>query len=184
MSIELNDFVKRQTKDSEFSHFEGTWDQLVGRVIRNFEAERTTPGYRDGVVLVHVEPDDFFSAVVDLEEGDKVEGEFKRRREGEEPRLSYRIVNKGKQPAKAVDVVLYRHDVLAEDNDNTTDAEWEIISINARTTAEDQPIEPFTLMHNHFGSDGGTDTKMSDSDFAAALEVSFNYWKNKGMVAR
>jgi len=38
-----------------------------------------------------------------------------------------------------------------------------------------------TLMHNHFGSDGGTDTKMSDSDFAAAMEVSFNYWKNKGM---
>jgi len=133
MSIKLNEFVKRQTKESEFSHFNGTWDQLINKVIRNFEAGRITPGYRDGVILVQVEPDDFFSAVVELEEGDKIEGEFKRRREGEEPRLSYRVTNKGKQQAKAVDVVLYRHDILAEDNDNSTEAEWEVISINART---------------------------------------------------
>jgi hypothetical protein len=177
----INSFVRRQTPESDFSHFDGTWDELVLRVSEAYIVVRQ--GYRDGVILVRVNPDRFYTSVVELKEGDQLVGEYIPRREGEEPRQSVRVLRKArKQLAKFVEIVLYRHDVLMEKNENDTDAEWEIISINAYPTDCEAPIELMTLMHNHFDSSGGTATKMSNDKFVAALEESFKYWKNKGFV--
>ena len=44
------------------------------------------------------------------------------------------------------------------------------------------PINPMTLMHNHFGSDGGTDTHLSDKDFVIMLREGFEFWKDKAMI--
>ena len=63
-----------------------------------------------------------------------------------------------------------------------TDAEWEIVSVNGHPTNEPAPIAPNTLMHNHFGSDGGSNTNMTAEEFEAAMRESFEYWKNKGMM--
>jgi hypothetical protein len=202
--VAVSNFVKRQTPQSEFSHFDGTWEELLSLVDNAMLAhviggETIKLGYRDGVVLVEVCPDKFYTPVVDLVEGDVFAGEYKPRQPGEEPRRSTWVVRNnlrqvgknrwdtdrvgvGKQKAAAVDVVLYRHDVLAEGNENSADAEWEIISINARPTLEEQPMEVGTLMHNHFGSGGGTKTNMTNDEFVAALEKSFKYWKNKGKI--
>ena len=185
--IAVSEFVKRQTPQSEFSHFDGSWEELLDIVECAFCNGATKPGYRDGVVLVEVPADRFYTSVVELVDGDKFEVEYKSRQPGEEPRRSVWVVRKvmsepfGKQLAAAVDVVLYRHDVLAEGNENSADAEYEIISINARPTFEEQPMEVGTLMHNHFQSSGGTKTNMTNDQFVDALKKSFNYWKNKGL---
>lgn len=192
MSIHVNSFVLRQTPESEFSHYEGgpgcedTWEALRDLVKEAFEAGAHRPGYRDGVVLVSVEPHGFFSSVVRLTEGDVFSGSYKARRPGEEPRKSVGVVGAQKMPAKAVEVVLYASTVLAEGGDNELPAEegnWEIISVNANPVVGTMPIEPGVLMHNHFGSDGGTATGLSDADFVAMLRESFLFWKDKGMVA-
>jgi len=81
-----------------------------------------------------------------------------------------------------VDVVLYRKDVLAENKENTTDAEWEIVSINASPEEGELPIMPDTLIANHFQLSGGTATNMSDSEFVEALKKSVLYWKDKALV--
>ena len=44
MKIHVNEFVKRQTAESRFSHFTGTWEELVEQVEANFEDAR---GYGD-----------------------------------------------------------------------------------------------------------------------------------------
>jgi hypothetical protein len=44
------------------------------------------------------------------------------------------------------------------------------------------PIDPMTLMHNHFGSSGGTATNMTDAELVAALRTSFMWWKDKAMA--
>ena len=58
---------------------------------------------------------------------------------------------------------------------------WEIISINASPIegSSGTPITPETLMYNHFGGDGGTDTKLSDKEFVKMLRDSFEFWKDK-----
>jgi hypothetical protein len=126
----------------------------------------------------------FYAGVIELEPGDVLTGGFEPRREGEEPRKFVTTVGKKKLKAKHVDIVLYASTVLAEDGSNRLPAEpdnWEIVSINASPVDIDMPIDPVVLMHNHFGSDGGTATGLSDSDFVHMLKESFEFWKNKAM---
>ena len=180
--IIVNSFAERQTADSRFSHFEGTHEDLLDRVSQCFTMMR--PGYRKGVVLVPVSPDGFFSGVVTLISGDRLTGIYEPRKEGETPRKSV-VTSAEKQPALTVEIVMYSSEVLAEDGDNELPSEpgnWEIISINASPTAHSEiPIAPNVLMHNHFGSSGGTDTNLSDSEFVAMLRGAFEYWKDKAM---
>ena len=177
-AVAFNSFVRRQTFDSPFSHWTISDEELIERVLEGIRKIQYKPGYRDGVILVPINPDGVFSSVVALKDGDKLHGEYKSRREGETPRISVHCFGK-KMPAKSVDVVLYTHEVLGADA--STDATWEIVSVNASPEEGEAPIQPNTLMHNHFGSDGGTATNMTNDEFVAALKVSFEYWKDKAL---
>ena len=181
--VGINEFVTRQTSSSRFSYFSGGDDELLTRIQMAWENAK--PGYREGVLLVPVEPQGFFSGVVQLQEGDSLSGVYEARREGEKPRKAVVVDGRGKLPAKAVDIVLYNSRVLAEGEDNELPAEpnnWEVISINASPYQGEMPIEPNVLMHNHFGSSGGTKTNLSDEQFIAQLRHSFNYWSDKALA--
>ena len=182
MNIINNPFVMRQTESSPFSYYAGDMEDVPALVAANFK--NRTQGYRDGVVIVPVSPKGFYTGVVTLVEGSTLTGSYKARRDGEQPRKQVLAQGAQKIPAAKVDVVLYRSDVLAEGNDNTlepSEDNWEIISINAAPIDTDMPIDPMTLMHNHFGSDGGTDTNMSDEEFVSLLRAGFEFWKDKAM---
>jgi len=181
----INPFVRRQTNDSPFSSFDGTWEDLLARVEAAFAAGKVRPGYRDGVCLVDLDPEGVRSGVVLLKEGDSLVGSFNPRRADEAPRKQ--VLAKGARKMRAVTAyaVLYRADVLAEDGDNTLPAEsggWEVISLNASPVEGDAPMDPLALMYNHFGGDGGTATGMTDEQFVAALRVGFHWWKDKAMA--
>ena len=178
-NIEVSHFVQRQTAASRFSHYTGSWEEV--RKLATDCFDQAKPGYREGVLLVPVPAEGFLSGVVTLKEGDTLQGSFEARQDGEEPRKN--VQTKGeKQPAKHVDIVLYHADVLDENNERSSDAEWEIISINARITDEEMPMHPSTLMYNHFEMSGGTATEMSDGEFVSALHKSFAYWRDKSFV--
>lgn len=184
LKVGINEFVKRQTIASRFSHYVGTFEELAQLAETYVNKWDTTSrkGYRDGVWEVDVPPAGFYSAVVQLKEGDKLVGCYEARRQGEIPRRHIGVLHGDKLPAKAVTLILYSHDVLAENNEQSTECPLELISINARPTIEPEPINPGTLMANHFKEDGGTDTKMTDSEFVQALKISTSYWKDKAMI--
>lgn len=183
VTIGINDFVRRQTPTSEYTHFEGDLETVRLAVLEHFD--QAQPGYRDGVCLVPVPAGGFFCGVVELEEGDELTGSYKARRAGEEPRKEVRLRKPGakKMPCKGVDVVLYRRDVLEEGDEDCTGADWDIISINGRPTDEPLPIAPMTLIANHFELDGGTATGMSPEEFESALRESVLFWRNKALLA-
>lgn len=186
MKIHITNFVRRQTRESQYSHWDHTDAELIELVEKNLH--RAKPGYREGVILVPVDPKGFYSSTIILQEGDKFEGEYVSRQPGEEPRKStYVVANKDGldlQKSEAVNayVVLYSHEVLAEKNENETDAEYEIVSINASVTDEEAPIPTGALIANHFELSGGTATKMTDSEFVEALRKSVLYWKDKSLL--
>ena len=185
--IHINSFVRRQTPQSSFTHFEGTDEELFQRIDRS---STTEPGYREGVVKVILEDEEaegFFTGLVTLEEGDLLIGKYEARKEGETPRKSIRLASPSnhsflKRPCKRVEVILYSHNTLEEDEGAESCKPWEIISLNGYPTNEDAPIEPNTLMHNHFQSDGGTATNMSPEEFEKAMRESFEYWKDKALL--
>ena len=180
--IIVNSFAHRHTEDSRFSHFAGTEEELLTMIRENFDM--CQPGYREGVVMVSVDASRFFSGIVQLKDGDELCGAFEARRDGEDPRKVVAAVGASKLPAKNVEIVLYASTVLAEDGDNELPAgpsSWEVISINASPEIHHIPIPPAVLMHNHFGSSGGTATNLNDEDFVEMLRGSFIYWKDKAM---
>jgi len=119
---------------------------------------------------------------VTLCDGDQLTGEFKPRRDGEKSRKSIRVNrSNGKIPAQLVHIICYSHNILTEDDDAESDKDWEIISINGFPTREIAPIDPDTLLHNHFGSSGGTKTNMTPIEFEAQMRESFGYWKDKAL---
>jgi hypothetical protein len=186
-TIALSTFVRRQTDASEFSHWTCPEADLLARVSENFE--KAEPGYREGVVLVPVSPEGFFSAIVELAEGDVLRGHYKARRPGETPRRSVTVDTdaagepKVKGAAAQVDVVLYRADVLAEGDDRSTDAEWEIISVNASPIVGEVPLAPEAMIANHLVLDGGTATGWTDEEFAVKLRESKAFWDRHAMVS-
>ena len=184
-TVQFSNFVRRQTPGSEFSHFTIAEAEVLDRITANWSNYKE--GYRDGVILIPVNPDGFFSSVVALEEGDFLVGQYKARRPGETPRKSTFVYRPGqantKLPAKQVDIVLYRADVLAENNERSTDAEWEVVSINANPVEGDMPIPVGALIANHFQLSGGTATNMTDSQFVAQLRTSVLFWADKSQVA-
>lgn len=181
LSFAISNFVRRQTKESEFSYFEGSDDELLDRVTEAYGNHKE--GYRDGVILVSVNPAGFYSGVVQLREGDKLVGEYKARREGELAAKTVHVEGGEKMPAMTVDVVLYRHDVLAENNEHSCEADWEIISINASATEGEVPLTVGALCRNFFCEAGGTDTQMTAEEFVRALKVSREYWRDKALIA-
>jgi len=184
--VAINPFVRRQTPESPFSHFTGTFEELRDEVehqLQNMTDQNVRPGYREGVVLVKLDSHRFRAAIVEINESTELVASYESRREGEEPRMTIRA-KAPKQRALHAEVVLYHHDVLAEDGDASSDLEWEIISINAAPVEynEEIPMQPNTLIANHFHLDGGTRTNLTAEEFEAALKKSVLFWKDKALV--
>ncbi len=207
MKIIASQFVRRQTAASAFSHFDGTWDEVVR--LTEASMANAVAGYRDGVMLVRIpDPTGFFTSTCRLVPGDSLSGEFRARAPGEKPRKSVRASARPKTPARRVDIVLYRADVLAESDEGTkfctacragfedhdcglyqvlTDADWEIISANSSLEDYPEPQSVGTIMANHFhvpgSNDGGTSTHLTDQEFVARLRESHAYWADKALAS-
>jgi hypothetical protein len=173
--IGMGKLALRQTAESRFSHFAGTQDELLALVEANFD--RATPGYRDGVLLVSVAPEGFFSGVVELTANTPLKATFEARREGEAPFVQVVATEGEKLPAKAVEVVLYRRNLLEEGRGSGAD--WDIISINARPTEEPEPMTPMAMARNMLHLPGGTAATYTAEEFAQAII----YWSTRAMKA-
>lgn len=178
--VACNEFVKRQTKASGYSHFEGSWEELENMTAKIMESnpDAIKPGYKDGVVLVEFwgSHSRFQSAVVELNIFDKLTATYSTRRLTEAPYIKISVAGK-KQPAKYASVVLYRKDILAENNEATTDAEWEIVCIKARTSEKEEPMDPYTMARNFLHMTGGTKGEFTAQQFAESIV----YWNNHAM---
>ena len=170
-SIAINNFVKRQIKNSRFSYYDGTWEELIKLIEDNFNNQ--IQGYRDGVILIPVPPNKFYTSICKIDENSILESKFKPRREGEDPVKRIVVKNGKKTTAKFVQIVMYRHDVLLENNENSTDADWEVISINA-SIVENEPMHPITMARNMLDKTGGTKAEYTGRQFAEALW----FWKD------
>jgi hypothetical protein len=175
MRIGINDFVRRQTPESEFSHYVGTFLCLALRVDEHFDDQE--PGYRDGVVLVNLPPGDFRCGVVQVTPETELVSSFEARAEGEASFIHTRARGEKDQAVK-VQAVLYHNTVLAEGNENSTDCEWEIVSINASITEEPLPMPPMTMARNFLQLAGGTKGDFSAEDFAKSIIA----WGDKATV--
>ena len=162
--IGISEFVKRQTKDSQFTHFDGTWYELEKLLTDLWKADdfiEVKDGYREGVKLVSVNPNRFFTYTdFPMFEGMKMDCKWAKvpGREHEPAKLQVQILEP-KIKCRYVDIVIYRKDVLEEDGDAVTGADWDVVSINGRLKREPHPMDPMTIVRNWKHLPGGTEMK-------------------------
>lgn len=188
-NVKANGFVLRQTAESDYSHFDGTWEELEMLVKENFEKRTGVFEIPGGFCCqVPVEPERFRTAEVFLEEGDQLVGVYEPRVAGEEPRKHIKVFRAVKPEAVVANVILYQSSALAEDEQATPVLDpsdlgnWEIISINAGLRESPEiPLE--TLLANQCKVSGGTPRNFGSAEAELeAIKKSFLYWRNKGMM--
>jgi hypothetical protein len=184
--VECSEFVKRQTPESGYSHFDGSWDELADVAASYFNTGLAKQGYKEGVMLITVPVKDgfqkpllsrFYSATVTIKEETKLKVAYAPRQRGEDPFIRVSAKAK-KQPAAACEIILYHKDVLAEDDDRSTAAEWEVIAIKARASTEEEPMDPYTMARNFLHMKGGTKGDFTAEQFAQSIV----YWNNHCMT--
>jgi hypothetical protein len=175
--IKCNSFVQRQTLASPFSCFTGTWEELEAMAETALAEGRERAGYRQGIVLVSVDPDRFYTGVVALHDGDPfvLTATFAARRPDEVPFIDVRASSGEKLRAKHVDLVLYSHETLG--GEAATIADWEIVSINARSTEAPEPMSPVAMARNFLELAGGTKATYTAQEFAEAID----FWSRHAM---
>lgn len=179
--IICNPFVHRQTPDSSFSHFAGSWEKLEALAERHYDhhdGSGIMPGYKPGVSLLRVAPDDFFTGIIEVGKTTQLVANFKARREGELPFID--VQAKGfKTRAGRVDLVLYTKEVLDADA-SAAPADFEIVSINASLYRDrPDPMTPVAMARNFLELPGGTKAEYSAKEFAESIL----FWAHHAMRA-
>ena len=174
MKVAVNDFVKRQTEFSgkTFSNdlsFEFFANHAKDKMIKS----EFLIGYRKGVRIVAIDKkyvQKVYCPYVKITKNIKLVSKFVKRRENELPYIQTRAINGIPVKAGSVNLILYSHDVLVENDENTTDADWELISINAIPEGENtMPIGPVTMMRNQLNLVGGTKALYSTEEWANSV---------------
>ena len=186
VSIGLNTFFLDQLNESKKYYPKNfSVKELIEEIKLSLLNHTFKTGYRDGVILVSISPKDWISCVVKLKPEMSFMGYFKSRVDGETPRKQFIVVFESLSefsPAQEVDVVLYSREVLAEKDEPRTGLDWDVIGILAQPIKGGAPMSPDTLMANHFGVDGGTNTNMSSEQFEKELKISYDFWKNHAIA--
>ena len=97
--------------------------------------------------------------------------EIARRRKEEELYIQIRALNGNPLSAHRVDFILYHHDVLAENNEHSTDADWELVCFNAiPESVDNMPMGPVTMMRNQLDFPGGTKAEYSSEKWVESVK--------------
>ena len=175
MKVAVNDFVRRQVAGSGKTYSPDlSFEEIVQHALEQMEAGHFREGYREGVSIVDVDHSlvkHFVCPFVRIDESIKLIAQVVRRRESEEPYIRMRAANGEALPAGKVELILYRHDVLMENDEQSTDADWELISINAVPEGVDHlPMKPVTMMRNQLKLSGGTSAHYTSKEWAQAIK--------------
>lgn len=161
------------SKETGFSYFEGTPEELAALVEAHLHEGKPAPG-RQGVLLVPVPPSRFLSGVVRVSAETRLTAVFEARRRGEDPVITVKAEGEP-APAVAVDIVVYSHEALGADASGPY--EWEVVSVNARDTLGDEPPHPVAMARNQLGLPGGSPANYTADEFARAII----YWSTRAM---
>ena len=180
MKDAVNDFVLRQTKNSVKTYsYSLTFEQISKHAEERMLSGFYKDGYRNGIRIVEVDPklnDQFFCPYVKVTNEIRLEANIVKRQDFEESYIQVRALNGAPLKAGAVELLLYRKDILLENKENTTDAEWELISINAIPEGvENLPMGYVTMMRNQLDLPGGTDAIYSSDEWAESVHFSQKY---------
>ena len=175
MKVQVNDFVKRQTKLSGKAYSEElSFDFFAKYAQKKLIKNEFIEGYRPEVRIVKLENKyvhKVFCPYVRITKETRLSAKVVKRREDEDFYIQVRAMNGNLVGSGSVDLILYRNDILLENNENTTNADWELVSINAIPKGvKSMPMGPITMMRNQLELNGGTKAEYSSDEWAKSVQ--------------
>ena len=174
-NVTVNEFVRRQVKGNGKTYANGlSFEQIAKNAQEQLASGNYIPGYRDGVVLLQTTNNllpHFICPFVKINEDTKLRAQVVRRRPEEETYIQIQALNGTKLKTGSVDLIIYRNDVLAETDEQTTDSDWELISFHAIPEGTlDMPMGPITMMRNQLQLIGGTKAYYESNQWAQSVK--------------
>ncbi len=172
--VAVNDFVKRQVKGSGKTYSpDWSFEEIAEHAEEQMALGNFYEGYRECVRIVRGSPGmvkHFYCPLARIDENSTLKAEIVKRRQNEEPYIQIRVIDTDPIPSGKVEFILYRHDLLKENNENTTESEWELISIHSLPEGLDTlPMGPVTMMRNQLELPGGTHAHYSSEEWAESV---------------
>ena len=182
-NVSVNHFIIRQVKDSGKTYSKDlSFEEIASHAQEQLNKGYYIEGYRDGVILVQVADElihHFICPIVKIAEKTELKAQMVRRRPEEEPYIQIRSLNGTPIKTGSVDLILYRHDVLLETNEHTSDADWELISIHAvPKEINNMPMGPITMMRNQLKLPGGTKANYKSEQWAESVK----FWQEYAVL--
>ena len=172
--VAVNEFVKRQTKNSGKTYSTLTFNEIARYAEKQIKLNNYKEGYRDGVIIVVIDnhlTNNFICPFVKINENTKLKAEVSKRRNDEDHYIKVKAVDGKPLKTGKVELILYRNDVLIETKENTTDYKWELISFHAIPSGiKNMPMGPVTMMRNQLQLPGGTKGKYTSKEWAESVE--------------
>lgn len=182
-NVAVNDFVRRQVKGSGKTYSPDlSFEDVTEHAETQMAAGEFKEGYREGVRIVSGSKEiaeKFICPFTKIDEQTELVSKVVKRRPDEEMYIQVRAVNAEPISTGKVEFILYHHDVLAENDEQTTDSDWELISIHALPEGVDKlPMGPVTMMRNQLELPGGTKAHYSSAQWAASVR----FWQQYAAV--
>ena len=131
-------------------------------------------GYRKGVSIVKCSKEYarcFICPYVKIDANKELVSKMVKRQKGEIPYIQTRAKSGTPLKAAYIEYILYRHDVLLENNEHSTNIDWELISIHAIPEGiKKMPMGPVTMMRNQLELPGGTKARYSSEEWAESVK--------------
>ena len=178
--VGVNEFVKRQIKGSGKTFSKSmTFTEIAQHAEEQMHKNLFKIGYRKGVRIVQVSKslvDDFICPFIKIRPNTKFVAKLIRRQNFEEPYIQIRALNGTLLKAGKVELILYSHKVLKENNENSTNCKWELVSINSIPKGlPNLPIGAVTMMRNQLNLAGGTKANYSSEEWANSVRFYQQY---------
>ena len=178
--VAVNEFVRRQTKESGKSFSSQlSFKDIALHAELQMSAGYFKEGYRQGVRIVAAAADitkQFTCPFVKIDAATELSAKYVQRRPNEKYYIQVRAKTGTLLPAGKVELILYHHDVLAENDEQSTTAEWELISFHALQEGINQmPMGPVTMMRNQLELPGGTKANYSADEWAYSVKFWLHY---------
>ena len=183
-TVKPSDFVKRQIQGSGKTYSKTLDFQEIAEIAQDkLNSGDFIQGYRDGVVLIEINgklANNFDCPLVKINEDTKLSAKYIKRRQDEEPYIQIRALNGQSLKTDTVDLVLYRKDVLEETNEQSTDADWELIAFMAKPKSVKMPMGPVTMMRNQLQKPGGTKGFYESEKWAESVD----FWQQYAILEK
>lgn len=184
--IAVSDFLKEAVEKTGGNRkFSGSFEELEALTSAHMNDWKPGMGSVDGDVrVVNLPTEGFYTEIVEItpENSLLLEAVYGARREGEEPVPTFILRGVEPDQAHSVGIVIYRADVLARDDDRSSDAEWEIVAILADPKLSNGavvPMHPSTMARNAAHLEGGTFREYTADQWLEAIL----FWQRHARIA-